>query len=127
MEFEKNLSIEAKNLSENFDNEKQLTVGGLIFDRSFDFYLLKIIDKNFKHIVKAVDYGIYNIEDIDLLIYDIRVRETHEDARMILYDYFDNLLEPIGMYGYNIFDTDYIVARCIYDKIKYIKDFDKKN
>ena len=38
-----------------------------------------------------------------------------------------SLRSPIGMYGYNIFDTDYIVARCIYDKIKYIKDFDKKN
>ena len=104
---------------------KPIKVGGLIFNSHRDYYLLKIINKNLKHIVQSVKCGSFDIEYIYSLIKEIKVIETYEDARGEIGDIFENLMTAIGDDGYSIFDIDYQVSRCIYNKINYIEKFDK--
>ena len=95
-------------------------VGGLIFDSENDYQLLKYIDRNIKQTVKSVKDNLIDLKEVFNNVKKINVKESYYDSREEMDGLFKNATHLLCYEG-SIFDIDYKVGCCFFDKINIIE------
>ena len=98
----------------------QFKVGGLIFDSEDDYLLFKDIDRNISQTVKSVGDGSIDLKDFFNKINRINVKESYYDAREEMDGLFQNATGLLCYEG-TIFDNNYKVGCCFFNKINIIE------
>ena len=95
-------------------------VGGLIFYTEEDYLIFKNIDRNITQIVKSVEDGIIDLNEVFNNIKTINVEEIYYDAREEMDGLFKNATGLLCYEGTRLV-TDYKVGCCFFDKINIIE------
>ena len=101
------------------NNCNPFKVGGLIFDTEEDYLMFKNIDRNINQIVKSVEDGIIDLNEVFNNLKTINVKEIYYDAREEMDGLFKNAIDLL-CYEDTRFDTKYKVGCCFFDKINII-------
>ena len=99
-------------------------VGGLIFESEEDYQLLKDIDKNISQIVKSVEDGSIDIKEYFNKIKIINIKESYYDAMEEMEGLFKNAINLLCYQG-TIFDIDYKVGCCFFNRINIIEYYNE--
>ena len=105
--------------SKSIQKNNNFKIRGLIFDCEEDYLIYKNIDKNIKEIVKSVNDGKIKLKDVFKNVKRINVKETYYDASDELDAIFRNVTELLCYEG-TIFENDYKVAYCFFERINVI-------
>ena len=115
------MGFKSKNIETTQSNNcNPFKVGGLIFDSEEDYLIFKNIDRNITQIVKSVEDGIIDLNEVFNNIKTINVEEIYYDAREEMDGLFKNATGLLCYEGTRLV-TDYKVGCCFFDKIKIIK------
>ena len=102
------------------NNCNPFKVGGLIFDSEEDYLIFKNIDRNITQIVKSVEDGIIDLNEVFNNVKTINVEEIYYDAREEMDGLFKNATDLLCYEGTRLV-TDYKVGCCFFDKINVIE------
>ena len=95
-------------------------VGGLIFDSEDDYQLFKDIDRNITQTVKLVEDGCIELKEVFNNVKKINVKESYYDAVEEMDGLFKNATQLL-CYEDTIFDIDYKVGCCFFNKINIVE------
>ena len=115
------MGFKSKNIETTQSNNcNPFKVGGLIFDSEEDYLILKNIDRNITQIVKSVEDGIIDLNEVFNNVKTINVEEIYYDAREEMDGLFKNATGLLCYEGTRFY-TSYKVGCCFFDKINIIK------
>ena len=115
------MGFKSKNIETTQSNNcNPFKVGGLIFDSEEDYLILKNIDRNITQIVKSVEDGIIDLNEVFNNVKTINVEEIYYDAREEMDGLFKNATGLLCYEGTRLY-TSYKVGCCFFDKINIIK------
>ena len=115
------MGFKSKNIETTQSNNcNPFKVGGLIFDSEEDYLIFKNIDRNITQIVKSVEDGIIDLNEVFNNIKTINVEEIYYDAREEMDGLFKNATGLLCYEGTRLV-TDYKVGCCFFDKINIIE------